>query len=96
MNDYEKYLPLGSVLMLKNGKHRVMVVGYCAKVDDENSPFYDYIGCFFPEGIFTTEQSMVFNHVDIDKIFHIGFVDEEVKALNAKLKEIMKRNFNEE
>lgn len=91
MNNYEKYLPLGTVAMLKNGKHRVMIIGYGARLEaDENAPYYDYIGCLFPEGLFTTEQTLVFNHNEIDKIYHIGYVDNEVKEFDKKLKEVMK------
>lgn len=90
MNKYDKYLPLGTVAMLKNGKHRVMVVGYYAKLeDDENAPFYDYIACLFPEGIFTTETTMAFNHEDIEKIYYMGYVDKEVKDFQVKLKEVI-------
>ena len=90
MNNLEKYLPLGSVLMLKNGRHRVMIVGYCVKLaEDPNAPIYDYMGCLFPEGIFTTEQSMAFNHTDIDKVYHLGLVDQEVNNFHAKLKEVV-------
>ena len=97
MINYEKYLPLGTVLMLKKGKHRVMVVGYCAKIEAvKDAPFYDYIGCLFPEGIFTSEQTLVFNHSDIDKVYHIGFSDDETKKFDFKLKEIMKNVYNKE
>lgn len=95
MNNYEKYLPLGTVVMLKKGRHRAMVVGYCAKLaEDANAPFYDYIGCLFPEGIFTTEQTMVFNHDDIDKIYYMGYVDDEVKEFQKKLKDVMAKMGN--
>ncbi|MBR6516458.1 MAG: DUF4176 domain-containing protein [Bacilli bacterium] len=97
MDNYPKYLPLGTILMLKGGKHRVMIVGYCAKLQvDKKAPFYDYIGCLFPEGIFTTEETLVFNHPDIEKIYHLGYVDDEVKKFDFKLKEIMKKMFDEE
>jgi hypothetical protein len=92
MNKFEKYLPLGTVAMLKNGKHRVMIVGYCARIEsDEDAPFYDYMGCMFPEGIFTTEQTLVFNHENINKIYYMGYVDTESKKFQTKLKEIIKK-----
>ena len=28
MQEYEKYLPIGSVILLKNGQKRLMIVGY--------------------------------------------------------------------
>jgi hypothetical protein len=97
MNNYDKYLPLGTVVMLKKGKHRAMIVGYCARLEsDENAPFYDYIGCLFPEGIFTTEQTLVFNHIDVDKIYYMGYVDNEVKKFQKNLHELMDKIYNKE
>lgn len=97
MNNYEKYLPLGTILMLKGGKHRVMIVGYCPMSSDgTNTKTYDYMGCLFPEGIFTTDESLVFDHEGIEKIYHIGFVDDEVKNFNFKLKEIVQKINNKE
>ena len=97
MNNYDKYLPLGTVVMLKKGKHRAMIVGYCAKLEsDEKAPFYDYIGCLYPEGIFTSEQSLVFNHDDIAQIYYLGLFDEEAKRFVDKLKNIMKEKYDKE
>ena len=93
MNNNEKYLPLGTVVMLHKGRHRAMIVGYCAKIlDTPDAPYYDYIGCLFPEGIFTNESSMVFNHSDIKEIYHLGFVDEETRQFHNKLNQVMKNN----
>ena len=97
MNNIEKYLPLGTIVLLKNGKHKAMVVGFCAKIaDDSNAPFYDYIGCLWPEGIFTTDETLVFNHEDIEKIYHVGFSNSEVKEFNNKIKEVMRKMYSEE
>lgn len=87
----EKYLPLGTVVLLKNGRHRAMIVGYGIKLDgDPNNRFYDYMGSLFPEGIFTSEQSLAFDHSDIDKIFYMGYKDKETEEFMKKLKELMK------
>ena len=89
----DKYLPLGTVVLLKKGKHRAMIVGYCIKLAEENSTdIYDYMGCMFPEGIFTTEQSMGFNHSDIDKIYYMGYSDKESKDFIKKLQDFIKKN----
>lgn len=87
----EKYLPLGTVVLLNNAVHRAMIVGYCAKLAEEpDAPYYDYIGALFPEGIFTSEQTMVFNHNDIKEVFHLGLVDVEVKQFHERLNNLMK------
>lgn len=83
----EKYLPVGSVVMLKNGKKRVMVTGFCIIPDDDKNKVFDYTGCLFPEGTISSKQSLMFNHDQIEKIFFIGLEDEEEKQFKQKLNE---------
>lgn len=85
----KKYLPIGSVVLLKNGKQRIMITGYASIDMNKKDKVYDYIGCMFPIGIISTEQSLLFDHEDIVKVFCIGFQDEEQKAFGEKLKEVM-------
>ena len=47
MKSTEKYLPIGSVVLLKNGTKRVMIYGYCAISEDETNAIYDYCGVCF-------------------------------------------------
>lgn len=84
-----KYLPIGTVVLLENGKKRVMITGYVCRVEEENKIF-DYSGCLFPEGIITNDKVIVFNHDQIAKIYHLGLVDEEQNELNTKLVDIVK------
>lgn len=86
--EYKKYLPIGSVVMLKNGKKRLMITGYLQIDLEKPEQVYDYSGCFFPEGIISTKQNMLFNHDDIDKIYCIGYNDEEQRNWNTKLHEL--------
>ena len=77
-----KYLPIGSVVMLKNGKKRLMITGY-AQIDLESkNKVYDYSGCMYPEGVISTKKILLFNHEDIIQIFAIGYSDEEQKTYN--------------
>ena len=46
----EKYLPIGTVVMLKGGKKRLMISGFCSISADDSKVIYDYSGCMFPEG----------------------------------------------
>lgn len=90
MNEaYEKYLPIGSVVMLKNGKKRVMITGYATIDFNKKDKVYDYSGCLYPEGVITTNQNLVFNHNDIEKIYCLGYSDDEQKEFGKKLKEFM-------
>ncbi len=85
--NYEKYLPIGSVVMLKNGTKRLMVTGYGIMPNDDETKIYDYCGCLFPEGVIDTEEVAVFNHEQIDKVYCIGFKDEEQEKFMQELKE---------
>lgn len=86
-NTYDKFLPIGTIVLLKNGKKRLMITGFCVRTNDKDSKMYDYSGCLYPEGILTTEQIAMFNHDQIDKIFSVGYSDEEERFFKEKLKE---------
>lgn len=86
----EKYLPIGTVVLLKGGTKRVMIVGFCSMDLETNSKMADYTGCFYPEGIFTLDRILAFNHKDIDKIFHLGLSDAEHVQFRTRLKDLMK------
>lgn len=86
----EKFLPLGSVVMLKGGSKRVMIAGYLA-IDNQNKDVvYDYSGCMYPEGFLGSDQTLLFNHDQIDKIYFDGFQDEEQELFLKNLKGISK------
>ena len=85
----EKYLPIGSVVLLKNAKKRVMVTGFAAQAKETGNKVFDYMGCLYPEGVISSEQNLLFNHEQIDQIFYIGYVDNEWKELEPKLKKIV-------
>ena len=90
----EKYLPIGTVCMLKNGKKRVMITGFCTIPEDDKSKIYDYNGCLYPEGVISTNQTIVFNHDMIDKIYYMGYIDGDEKEFQDKLKKLVS-DFNE-
>jgi len=83
-------LPIGSVVLLKNADKRVMVIGYYPTIlEDEKEITYDYLACLFPEGVIDSNNSMMFNHEDADKIFYYGLIDEEQKYFMEELKHVV-------
>lgn len=88
----EKYLPIGTVCLLKNAKKRVMVTGFAAKGKETGDKMFDYIGCLYPEGVISSDKNLLFNHDQIDKIFYMGYVDDEQKELMNKLKSYLESN----
>ncbi len=102
MNEkYGRFLPIGTVVMLKGATKRLMITGFCSydKGNKQNPRAFDYTGCLFPEGIITSDKMALFNHSQIEKIYYLGLRDEEEvkfkKALNEEIaKAFAKRNQN--
>jgi hypothetical protein len=87
----EKYLPIGTVVLLKDAEKRLMITGFLP-VDTENgkNKKYDYCGCPYPEGVYTMEEILLFNHNDICKVFCFGYSDEEEIEFKERLEEALK------
>lgn len=73
---YKDLLPIGSVVLLKGGNKRVMICGRIQTKDNENV-IYDYSACYYPEGIIAASSMFFFNREAIDRVFFLGFQDEE-------------------
>ena len=86
----EKYLPLGSVCLLKGGQRYVVVIGYLGVSNDDLNTAYDYMGAVYPLGVISTDVTFMFDHEQIEKVVFKGFVDEEGLEFNKKLKELSK------
>lgn len=85
----EKYLPIGTVVMLKGGSKRLMITGFCSMPMDNKSQMFDYTGCMYPEGLLSSDQAALFNHAQIDKVYHLGLVDEEEKTFKKTLNALL-------
>ncbi len=85
----EKYLPIGTVVLLKGGRKRAMITGFCSVAQENQEKIYDYSGCVYPEGYLSSNQVCLFDHDQIDKIFFLGFEDDEEKAFKDKLNKIV-------
>ena len=81
----KKYLPIGTVVLLKNGSKRVMIYGR-KQIHVETGQEWDYLACLYPEGNINEEFMYLFNHDQIDKVFYLGYKDEEeLKFSNENL-----------
>lgn len=85
----EKFLPIGTVCMLKGGTKRLMITGFCAIDNSNPNNMFDYSGCMFPEGFLSSTQTALFNHDQIEKIYHKGLEDEEEKNFKTQLLSII-------
>lgn len=78
-----KFLPIGSIVQLKNTNKKVMVIGFLCKEQDKDGELYDYVGCPYPEGMISYDTNLLFNNNQIEKVFKEGYKDnEEIKYEN--------------
>ena len=54
-----------------------MVIGFCQAKPEDTSKVYDYCGCLYPEGYLDAEKIYLFNHGQIEKVYSVGYMDEE-------------------
>ena len=86
----KKFLPIGTVVMLKGGTKRVMISGFCSIAENNPDKIWDYNGCIYPEGVIASNQTCLFDHKQIEKVYHMGLVDEEEKTFKKDLEKILK------
>lgn len=87
----EKFLPIGTVVLLKGGEKKLMITGFLvSNLEEVNGKTYDYCGCPFPEGILATNSTFLFNHEDIEEVFYVGFINEEEVDFKADIAEALK------
>ena len=96
MENNERFLPIGSVVILKGGKRELMIMSYCVmpnggEVYDKNGKvedapkLFDYGACFYPEGMVTSDQIFAFNHEQIDRVCFKGYETDRYKEISAVL-----------
>lgn len=87
----EKYLPIGTVVLLNGGEKRIMITGFVSMSPDTGDRVFDYSGCLYPEGFYDYNEVLVFDHSQIAKVFAKGFSDEEEVNFKAQLKESVEK-----
>ncbi len=95
MEKKDKFLPIGTVVLLKGGKKELMITGYCifpngemyedGKKTDGSGRMFEYGACVYPEGIISSEVIYGFDHSQIDKVCHLGYETDTSKELSEVL-----------
>ncbi len=92
MKDVRKYLPIGSVVLLRDGTKKLMIFGIIQQNMDDMTEEYDYIGVPYPEGNMGQDYQYLFQHDDIVEVFFTGFENEERRVFLDNLEEFYKEN----
>lgn len=81
---YKDMLPIGSVVLLKGGSKRIMIIGRIQTKEGDDR-IYDYSACYYPEGTLGSDSNFFFDKDAIDRIFFRGFEDEEELEFRSKV-----------
>lgn len=76
-------LPVGSIVLLKDGDRKLMISGICVTKEDDDSDqprVFDYCGVLYPDGFEDPDRLFLFNSENIDTVYHIGYMDENTEA----------------
>ncbi len=70
-------LPIGTVVMLKKGNKKLMIIGVKQMEAGNPDVVYDYIGVIYPEGYLGENAVFLFNHDAILDVVHEGYKNPE-------------------
>ncbi|MBQ9691057.1 MAG: DUF4176 domain-containing protein [Eggerthellaceae bacterium] len=80
-------LPIGSVVTLKGGEHKVMIISRYPLTNRQGTiGYFQYGGCLYPEGQVESE-TYFFNQEDIQDIHFEGYKDDSESALQQKIEQ---------
>lgn len=80
---YGELLPIGSVVCLKGGEKRLMVVGRVTGSSD--AVVHDYSAVLYPEGLQGSSSLYFFDDASIDCVYSVGYQDEEEAAFKERV-----------
>ena len=88
-------LPIGSVVMLKNGTKPVMIFGYMQQSLMHEGKMVDYVGVPYPEGNISIAAQFGFQMTDIAEVLFEGYRTEAFQPWEELLKLCATRHENE-
>lgn len=96
---YDYLLPIGSIVLLKDGAKKLMITGIKPVKEDEPDRIYDYIGVVYPEGFIGNEYNFLFDHDNITDVVFRGYENPErkefIEFLTAAEEAEKNQNFEE-
>lgn len=81
MDNIDRLLPLGSVVIIEGGYRKYLIMSRALQVNvNGENHFFDYGACFYPEGLIG-DKVMYFQNKDISKVVFEGYSDEDDKMM---------------
>jgi len=85
---YKDMLPIGTVVLLKGGNKRIMIIGRIqTKAGDDR--IFDYSACYYPQGMIGSDSIFFFDRDAIEKVFFRGYEDEEEQMFRTEVLDIL-------
>lgn len=92
----KELLPIGSVVLLKDGTKKLMIIGLKPIRESKPDVIYDYIGVLYPEGFLGNKYNFLFNHEDINDVIFKGYQNPEREEFIELLQEVYTQQRAEE
>ena len=89
INNEEVLLPIGSIVVLKEGYKKLMIIGRM-QLQGKEERLWDYLGVLYPEGYLGEGYTFLFNNEDIEEVVFEGYADLEDEAFRIALKKLQK------
>lgn len=90
-----RFLPIGSVVMLNGALKALMIYGV-AQTDNDTGVEYDYIGVLWPEGNIGEDTQFLFNQSDVKEVLFQGYETTERRDFLQGLVEFYSQQHNSE
>lgn len=91
MENTNKLLPLGSLVLVKGTVKKVMIIARGLAVNEkEGLKVYDYGAVTYPEGMIG-ENILNFDREAVEEVLHEGYADEEEERMTANLEEWLRK-----
>lgn len=87
----KKLLPIGSVVLLKEGTKKLMIIGIKPVTAEKPDDIYDYIGVLYLEGFLSYDYNFLFNHDDINDVVFMGYNNPERENFIKVMEEVYKK-----
>lgn len=89
-SDVQMILPLGTVVTMKEGSKRVMLIGRFQQ-DVTTDKVYDYTAVLYPEGILGMDDLFLFDKEDIGHVYFMGYQCHEETLFKQYILEQLKK-----
>ena len=90
MVQWNGVIPLGSVVLLKGAYKRLQIIGQ-AQANRDTKEIFDYVAVPYPEGYMDADHVVMFQHADIDKIYAIGYMNDDARSFMAHIEKRLKK-----